>query len=91
MLAVLSGSFILPDQSFSHIQMASVTFRLLINGKFLYSAVSIPPDCSKHFTFYSLADLFNQTTGPLNFSGKHPTTLQLMHKDYSYINIHLCL
>ena len=65
MLAVLSGSFILPDQPFSHIQMASVTFPLLINGKFLYSAVSNPPDCSKQFTLYSLADLFNQTPSQL--------------------------
>ena len=29
--------------------------------KFLYNAVSSPQDCSKHFTLYSLADLYNQT------------------------------
>ena len=30
-------------------------------GKFTYSAVSNPQGCSKRFTLYSLADLFNRT------------------------------
>ena len=34
-------------------------------GKFLCSAVSNPQDCSKRFTLYSLADLFNQTPSQL--------------------------
>ena len=37
----------------------------VMKGKFLYSAVSSPQDCSKHLTLYSLADLFNQTTSKL--------------------------
>ena len=27
----------------------------------------------------------------LNFFGKHPATLKLMHKDHLYTNIHHCL
>ena len=30
-------------------------------GKFIYSAVSNHQDCSKRFTLYFLADLFNQS------------------------------
>jgi len=40
-----------------------------------------------HFT--SMADLFNRTSSRLLC--KHPAMPQLMHKDYSYINIHYCL
>ena len=48
-------------------------------GEFLYSAASNPHDCSKHFTLYSLADLFN-----LGFSGKQTAMQKLMREDYLY-------
>ena len=34
---------------------------MFLKCKFLYSAVYNPKNCSKHFMFYSLAELFNQT------------------------------
>ena len=34
-------------------------------SKFLYSTASIPEECSKYFTLYSLPDLFNQTPSRL--------------------------
>ena len=34
---------------------------MFLKCEFLNSAVSNPNNCSKHFTFYSLADLFNRT------------------------------
>ena len=52
-------------------------------GKFSYSAVSHPQDCSKRF--YTLLPW--QTCSIkhcLNFTGKHPAKLQLMHEGCSY-------
>ena len=40
-----------------------------------------------HFTSWQTCS----TEHHLDFSGKHPAILQLMHKDYSYTNIHHCL
>ena len=54
-------------------------------GKFLYSAVSKVQDCSKRFTLYSLADVFNRNH--FGYYRKHPATFQLMPEDYSYTHI----
>ena len=58
------------------LSLSSLTDMVKVKGKFLYSTVSSPQDCSKRFT--SLADLFSQIH--LNFFGKHPATLRLMCK-----------
>ena len=42
------------------------------NDMFLYSAVSSPRDCSKHFTLHPLADLFI------------PKPSRLLHEDYLF-------
>ena len=44
---------------------------------------------SARLTLHSLADLFNQKH--LDFTRKHPATLQLMREDCSCTNIHNCL
>ena len=45
------------------------------------------PDCSK--LFYTLFPWQTCSVKQhLNYSGKHPATLQLMHKDYLYTNTH---
>ena len=41
------------------------SFCLFSKGEFLYSTISNPQDCSKHFTLYSLATLFNRTSSQL--------------------------
>ena len=45
--------------------------------EFLYSAVSSPQNCSKHFTLPRQTCSINPH---FNLSGKHPATLQLMSK-----------
>ena len=61
--------------------------KMLIKDKFLYSAVGKPQDCSKRFTRYSLADLFNRTP----FSRKHPAIMHSIHEEYSYRNMQCCI
>ena len=53
----------------------------VIKVKFLYSAVSMPLDCSKRFTLNFPSRPVQSNT--INFSRNYPATLQLMHKDCS--------
>ena len=46
-------------------------------GKFLYSAVPNPQGCSKRFTLYSLADLFNRTPSLFLWEAFSHTTINL--------------
>ena len=54
-----------------------------MSGKFLYSAVSSPQDCSKRLDFTSLADLFNQTPSQLLWEASS-RMLQLIREGCSY-------
>ena len=45
--------------------LSNYLYYYLLKDKFFYIAVSIPQDCSKHFSLYSLADLFNGTPSRL--------------------------
>ena len=55
----------------------------------LYSSVSNPHDCSKGFTFYSLAELFNQTPYWLHWEASSHAAINT--QCYLYTNIHHCL
>ena len=56
--------------------------KLSKTGRFLYSAVSSPPGCSKglHFTPWQTCSFQRH----LDFSGKHSAMLQLLHEDVSF-------
>ena len=58
-----STNFHIPPTSFPPV--SCYTSKVKSKRKFLYIAVSRPQDCSKHFTLYSLADLFNRTPSQL--------------------------
>ena len=62
------------------------TFPIYCNGKFLYSAVSCPCDCSKRRTLYSRIGRFNRTPSRLLWESS-PHVIEVVDSRYQFLDV----